>query len=72
MKTSNINGIYATIGWDFEPITVEIVNGVSKGIYPRKIELMYNKKYYPKGIKGEFPTDPTTGKYLEIDPRLKN
>lgn len=51
-----------TLGWDRNP-TLQLEDGM---IYPRSAENIFNKKYYPKGIKGEWPCDPETGEKLPI------
>lgn len=66
-QTDVINdAVYVTIDWGGNPIT-------TKGdgyILPRKAEMILNKKYYPKGVVGEWPCDPISGEKLPIEPRM--
>ena len=58
----NKNQVYVTLGWDGAP-TIQ-VDG--KYVYPRKAEMIINKKYYPTGKVGEWPRCPETGEKLPI------
>lgn len=54
-----------TVGWDGYP-TILLEGGK---VFPRGAELIFNKKYYPKGIPGEWPVDPDTGEKLPVAKR---
>ena len=56
--------VYVTRDWAGHPIT-------TKGdgyILPRRAEMIINARYYPNGIAGEWPVDPSTGEKLPIEP----
>ena len=60
--------MYVTMSWDGEPTTT---NGDGY-ILPRRAEMILNAKYYQTKTKGEWPTDPMTGKKLPIEPSTTN
>ena len=62
-----MNKVSVTMDWEGNPITTK--DGY---ILPRKAEMILNSQYYPLGVPGEWPCDPTTGEMLPIwDPRAK-
>ena len=55
---------FVTMGCDLKP-TILTEDGK---IYPRRAELIFHSKYYPKGIETKWAIDPKTGKKLPIKP----
>jgi hypothetical protein len=59
---------YVTIDWLGYPITTD-GDGY---ILPRIAEMIINKRYYPTGVRGEWPCDPATNERLPMEPRVGN
>ena len=53
-----------TMGWDGQPM---IVNNDGTIYCSKKVELIFYKEYYPNWPEEQWPTDPKTGKKLEIE-----
>jgi hypothetical protein len=68
VEEKSVTTVYVTIDWSGNPITTK---GDGK-IYPRKVEMILNDKYYPTKTIGEWPCDPDTGEKLPMIPYKKN